>query len=433
MSIWTDFGFRENPYSTSQLPASEEGEQLLVGRDDELARLKRVLTATESHPTVEGDNGVGKSSLVAVAGYQVMNAYGTGDQQELLVPLPDHFQLTPSLTTEEFERRVYFAVAQAFIEHHKRLLEAGINVPDTGAIESWLNDAQTRGGGGITTPIAGANRREQVPNTGSGFDESGFRETVRSWLGDAFPSLQAGGFICVIDNLELLNTSQAARQQIEELRDSVLNVPGLRWILCGARGIVRSAAASPRLSGVLLDPLEVGPIEDTVIPDVVERRIDAFKMRSDPVVPVSGYDFLHIYHVLHQNLRDAFQHAQRFAIWLIESEHETQTQDDRSELLAIWIAEEADKSAIAADGLTPRAWEVFEVLREQFDGSCSPGDYEAFGFSRNQAMRPHIRNLEEANLVQSKLTDDGDKRRKTIGITPAGWLVAYKRAGFSFT
>src|SRR5690242_1753036 len=57
MSLWTDFGFRENPYSAKQLPPTEEGERMLVGRDEELRRLKRILTSTESHPTVEGDNG----------------------------------------------------------------------------------------------------------------------------------------------------------------------------------------------------------------------------------------------------------------------------------------------------------------------------------------------------------------------------------------
>ena len=85
----------------------------------------------------------------------------------------------------------------------------------------------------------------------------------------------------------------------------------------------------------------------------------------------------------------------------------------------------------AASGVTDRGWEIFNQIREAFDGACSPGDYENFGFSNPQSMRPHIRNLEDANLVQSKLADD-DKRRKTITITPSGWLVSYKLAGFRF-
>jgi len=431
MSLWTDFGFRENPYSAKQLPPTDEGETLLVGRDAELRRLKRVLTSTESHPTVEGDNGVGKSSLVAIAGYQMMNAHGTGGIQELLIPLDRHFQLTAETTSDEFERNVYFAVAHAFIQHHKRIRNANFDMPDVGSIEPWLVKPQTRSGGGIATPAGGVAGRDRTMNTSSGFDESGFREAMRSWLRQTFPAPQSGGFICVIDNLELLDTSQAARKQLEEIRDSVLNTQGLRWVLCGARGIVRSAAASPRLSGLLAEPMEIGPIPDEFIPDVVDRRLEIYGHVSDPFVPVDGYGFLHIYHVLHRNLRDAFQYAERFALWLDDSGFSPKTGEERFELLEIWLTEQADASAAASTGVTPRAWEVFERLQSDFGGACSPGDFAHFGFTTTQAMRPHIRNLEDANLVKSKLTDD-DKRRKTIGLTPAGWLVAYKRAGYRF-
>ena len=40
-------------------------------------------------------------------------------------------------------------------------------------------------------------------------------------------------------------------------------------------------------------------------------------------------------------------------------------------------------------------------------------------------MRPHIHALEEANLVTSVI-DETDNRRKTISLTPRGWLVQYK-------
>lgn len=429
MSLWTDFGFRENPYSAKQLPPTEEGERMLVGRDEELQRLKRILTSTESHPTVEGDNGVGKSSLVAIAGYQMMNEHGTGGLQELLIPLDRHFQLTAGGSTEEFERHVYFAVAHSFIEHRDRIRGANLDAPALGVIEPWLTSPQSGGKGGVSTPVGGIDLPDRSVSSSTGFDESGFREAMRQWLRQAFPSPQAGGFICVIDNLELLDTSQAARQQLEVIRDSVLNLPGLRWILCGARGIVRSAAASPRLSGLLAEPMDVGPIPDESISEAVDRRIAVYGHSKEPFVPVDGYGFLHIYHVLHRNLRDTFQYAERFAVWLDGNGYAPASAEERFELLEIWLAEQAEQSADAAKGVTPRAWKVFDLLRTRFDGACSPGDFDSFGFSTTQAMRPHIRNLEDANLVESRLTDD-DKRRKTISITPSGWLVAYKLAGF---
>jgi DNA-binding MarR family transcriptional regulator len=44
-------------------------------------------------------------------------------------------------------------------------------------------------------------------------------------------------------------------------------------------------------------------------------------------------------------------------------------------------------------------------------------------------MRPHIKRLEEANLVDSVI-DDEDSRRKTITATSLGWLINYARNGY---
>jgi hypothetical protein len=60
---------------------------------------------------------------------------------------------------------------------------------------------------------------------------------------------------------------------------------------------------------------------------------------------------------------------------------------------------------------------------------CSPSDYEAFGFNSSMAMRPHVKDLEEANLVVSSISDS-DQRRKHIALTSRGWLVNYQRSGY---
>lgn len=67
MTIWTDLGFRKSLYEVDPVPATAEGEELLVGRDAELAELQMYLSSSVTHSTIEGPNGVGKSSLVALA------------------------------------------------------------------------------------------------------------------------------------------------------------------------------------------------------------------------------------------------------------------------------------------------------------------------------------------------------------------------------
>jgi hypothetical protein len=117
VSIWLDFGFRDNPYETQPVPPSAEGAELLVGRDAEVQRLLRQLRSSDTHPTLEGDNGVGKTSLVAVASYEALAEFEAGEATQLLIPVAESFQLGSSMSSEDFERLVLFRIAHAFIQN----------------------------------------------------------------------------------------------------------------------------------------------------------------------------------------------------------------------------------------------------------------------------------------------------------------------------
>src|ERR1039458_267474 len=54
-------------FQTASLPASELGERLLVGRAEELRSLERKISSGPKIATLEGLNGVGKTSIVNVA------------------------------------------------------------------------------------------------------------------------------------------------------------------------------------------------------------------------------------------------------------------------------------------------------------------------------------------------------------------------------
>ena len=430
MSLWTDLGFRDNPYNTTPIPPTEEGARLLVGRERPLQRLIRGITSANTLPTVEGDNGVGKTSLVSIAGYTLRKEFRDGEAQQLFVSLPEPFQLLPGGNLDEFRRRVYYAVARAFIENHGTLHAANLAVPDVGDVERWLQSPLIKGGG-FNAQVVGSGGgldRSKSLNEGEGFRDEGFQATIDAWLRECFPSREQGGFICLIDNLELLVTSQAARSQLEALRDTLLDRPGLRWVLCGARGIVRSAASSARLHGKLSDPIELDPIGDTAIAEVVRRRIEAFAVDENAYVPVNAEGFKHIYKILNSNLRDALKYCEDFALWLDDQGEQPEEPEDRFRLLEIWLAEQAERVAKATGNVKPRAWRVFDDL-VGFGGACSPSDFEKFGFNSMPPMRPHVKDLEEANLVISSVSD-ADQRRKHIALTSRGWLINYQRSGY---
>lgn len=121
LSIWTELGFTDNPYSPKPISGNEVGESILVGRDSELTRLVQYISSSDTHPTLEGANGVGKTSLVAVAGYKLHQSWMRGESGQAIIPLRAPFQLTADINAGEFKKQVLYQVAQAFINHHEPL------------------------------------------------------------------------------------------------------------------------------------------------------------------------------------------------------------------------------------------------------------------------------------------------------------------------
>lgn len=431
--VWADFGFAGNPYSVEPIPPSAEGDWLLVGRDQEIEALESRIIESDAHPTLEGDNGIGKTSLISVVCYRLRVDVEQGRIAKVFVPVHDEhdnsFQLQPEDSAESFTRRVYLRIAATIIAEHDFLASLGLQVPDVREVNEWLNSPAVRGWSGGVSVLGNGGQfgRSRSLNT-SGFSEAGLIDTVDRWLRHLFPTRQSGGFVCVIDNLELLETTQRARVLLEELRDPLLSRRGLRWILCGARGIVRTSAASPRLEGRLAEPMEIEPISHRNVEAAIERRITQYASWEKPAAPVSPLAFRQLYDVLNHNLRQAFKYAEDFSFWLHRQPDRVAGTQSYEPLFEVWLTTQADKHNEQTE-LGKRAWEVFDQLAER-GGWCSPSDFRSFGFNKAQVMRPHVKALESENLVTTSLNDENDKRRKTIVMTARGWLVRYARSGY---
>jgi hypothetical protein len=341
----------------------------------------------------------------------------------LIVPLPEIFQLEDDLDT--FEYQVYLAIANAIMAYDSTFQKVGHQIPNVNEIRQWLNAPSVKGGGASAGGF-GASRTKSI-NTSAGFKDSGFRETVRYWLQTIFPPSSSGSFIGIIDNLELAETSREARRRLETLRDSVMSIHGVRWVLCGANGIINSSVGSQRLAGRIADPIRVSPIADADVKIVVEKRIEEFRNDESASPPVDPNGFDHLYRIAGRNLRNAFKHAQDFSMWLAD-EHPDANPWDRWGLLEVWLAFQAEQYEAASTSVKPRAWKLFDELISR-GGTLIPSEYETYGFNSAEAMRYPLKLLEEANLVHS-IVDESDQRRRTTEVTSNGWLVSYKRRGF---
>lgn len=420
MSIYDEWGFRSNPFETTPLSPDAVGKALLVGRDQELQMLRRRLENPPRIPTIEGANGIGKSSLVNVAAYSSYADFQQDPRRIMLVPCRRVFQLRPELGVEEFISQVYREVCQTLIEQSSYLEGSHIQYSaEHERLNRWLNAPELKS---FQAGVAGLGAGwSTTQNPGEGFSKSGFNNAVRDWLGQIFPSAQSGGVVCVIDNLELLQTSETARQQLEALRDELLTVAGFRWVLCGALGIVLGVASSPRLEGHLLTPIQIAGIRPEFVPQIYTSRVETYRERDDWYLPIEIDSFQHLYSVLAANLRSVLGYADDFCQWVADRSPPGDAAEKRT-LFEDWLTGLCKGAYESAqEQLKPRAWRVFEDALA-VDGVFAPSDYEHFQFNSVMAFRPHVRDLEASGLVVST-QDEGDKRRKTIQVTPKGWLV----------
>lgn len=392
---------------------------MLVGRDKEIESLIRRISSPPKMATLEGLNGVGKTSIVNVACYRLLQKYLNSEVNMLCLPCRKIFQLNPNQDIQTFIDGVLMEVAQTIISHADSISINHGSLEFNG-IDKWLNSPIYKS---FQAGFAGASAGYQGQmNTSNGYERSGFRKAVADLLEDLFPTLESGGVICTIDNLELLQSSDNARQQLEQLRDELLNMKGLRWILCGALGIVYGVAASPRLEGFLHKPIGIGEIDAQHAAEILTTRCGAYsKGNGNPYLPLRAEDFARIYDLLRGNLRSVLSYADDYCQWVAD-ESIPSGDVQRKALFEKWLNEQAQAAHDAVrNELRPKAVDVFKKSTSS-GGVFSPSDFESYGFSSIAAFRPHIRDLEAVGLLVST-QDDGDKRRKTIQVTPKGWMV----------
>lgn len=124
--------------------------------------------------------------------------------------------------------------------------------------------------------------------------------------------------MCVIDNLELLHSSKAAKKVIEALRDTAFSIKGIKWILCGSSGVVRGVAASPRLVGWLQKPLNIEELREELGGEVYDKRIQAFKKKDDAELPLTRTNFITLFDMFNGNTRFALDEAGAFCTWAFD-------------------------------------------------------------------------------------------------------------------
>lgn len=447
-------GLQENPFKIHALGASEVGKRLLVGRDEQVKLVAQRLHKHGKITCLDGHVGVGKTSLVNVATYNCFQAFLSGKTTQLLVPLSESFQLGKDDNVNDFCDRVFRKVANGLLAHREELKEYTLSGSNLEHVNAWLNSPiieQINGslGGSVTLGVPlvasatintlGATSKQA--NTSAGFSQEGFEQLVRKWLNEIFSIQGNGGVVCVIDNLELLESGVAARRTLEGLRDKLFNVNGLRWVFCGANGVVHSLAASPRLGSFLNTPIiDVQNITLNHIEPLIKTRLKEFSMSPETLedsLPIRLEDLTRLYIIINSNLRDLLNLADEYCEHHFNIGKLNLTAEQKEKRFKDWLPKVTKDSYRTLSARIPQeAWVVLDIaMSDVYRGTFGIGDFDSFSTSgKVQVTKPtfekYLRNLVRHGVLSKSIEDassDDDFNRDVYTVTAKGSLVHYAR------
>jgi len=434
---YVKWGFEQNPFLVRSLQPDAQGKRLLVGRDEEVAVLCRRLHKEGKITCLDGHVGVGKTSVVNIAARKCLDAYLARETTQLLIPCRTSFQLRKDEDTEEFCARVFVEVAQTLLEARGEIKQIGFDMDRAEQLNTWLNaPIATTINVGISAYLTAGTAK--TLNGTSGFSSSGLERMITEWLGLIYKSRNSGGVICIIDNLELLETAVTARRTLEALRDRLFAVHGLRWVFCGADGVIHSLAASPRISAFLSTPVDIENISASCVQPLLHARIQEFCREPERAyLPITNDDFRRLYVLINRNLRDLLGMADEYCENVADLGVTPQSDEQKSVRFNKWL----DKATVQRyvdlkSRISNSAWGILDTaMSDQFKGSFGVGNFGAFKTASretlsNSTYRRYLNELTKHKLLSRSIEDeesDDVGRRDVYTVTGTGALVHYGR------
>lgn len=436
MDIYTGWKFKKDPFEITALPADDVGNDLIVGREIDIERFLKRLYNGNRIVTIEGNVGIGKTSIINVGVYRALLKYleqkrekNIDEPNPLFFGCNSIFQFEKGTNTDNFREKVFLSIAQTIIQNKESFKSLKIELPSNlDEVDNWLHNPQNSDYSasiGLFNFGIGGSKNTQLNET-SGFEQTGIEQIVRNWLKLIFRN-NSGGIVCVIDNLELLKTSSEARKVIENLRDTLFTIQGIKWVICGSFGIVTGILASPRLEGYLHDPIIVKGIRPNYIKELFEKRIRKYKINDSSYLPISHTAFSILYEILNENIRSTLKYAGEYCFWISDGYKHPIEKKDKDEVFLEWLIQKSmsyrkDIELI----IKPSELELFTklLISDKNDESISFSDFEKLNYSNINSFKAAIKGLEKIGIVTT-VVDENDSRRKSIQVLPKGYFFSY--------
>ncbi len=116
MSFYNDWGFTSDPFEVRPLEADEKSTDLLIGRKTEKGKLKLRIASGSRVVTVQGENGIGKTSAINACIYSLYEDSICSATEELFLPCTKVFQLSEVVDRQAFVDEIFYELAQTLIK-----------------------------------------------------------------------------------------------------------------------------------------------------------------------------------------------------------------------------------------------------------------------------------------------------------------------------
>jgi hypothetical protein len=296
---WETLGFKENPFTTD--PIKQDTLNLYVGRQEEMAICKNVLSSKNINLVVEGERGVGTTSFANCLRFHAQEK---------------HFYFTPTgeiPVQEKWSLEALLAVVIANVVReiellNKTKLTKDKRFQDAKAISARIAEAYRsfgveafgfglsygKNGGIASQPVI-------VPSTVLGHHLEDLAKVVQ----------QAGykyGLLIQLNNLDIgtIHSEEHLRGLFNALRD-YLQIDGISWIFVGDIGLRQFIAQQvDRLDDIISYEALIDPLTTKEYKQLIEKRIEYYRKDKHIKLPIDFDVFTYLYKVTKGRLRYVF-------------------------------------------------------------------------------------------------------------------------------
>lgn len=297
MELWNLYGFSANPYRFTPLEASPFDDELYESRGEAESQFASSVTdAAGGVVVISGDLGTGKTSFANILQHRILNGTAGFGLRPLPCYFPSQFVKTDNAAT--IARKAVDNTIRS-VKKYCELHRSNKLPSETKRYNDWLF-------GGATQQFAIAGTGRTVSPVSAATVEV-CADILATIADECHREVGVDGIFVCLDNAETIGT-QNLTELLKELRDSLLSLPRIWWIIIGPSDLYsqiqqHNKSVSQRIVG---QGIELDCLTGQGFHDLIQRRVRAYGTRPDAKAPLSPK--------VHQRLHDAAAGELRFAL-----------------------------------------------------------------------------------------------------------------------